>query len=196
VKKRDNPSLMSKPGFSHRIILICLFSLLLVQCTSAAEETVSGGWTPLPTVASTPRPSPTSIGALPTVAPRGECVNDAEFVDDLTIPDRTNVEPGETLDKRWEVRNSGTCDWGEGYLLVRIGTDRFLGPQEIALYPAVAGKNAIWQVGITVPPAPGEYIGRWQAQSPEGQLFGQEVYIWVYVPTPTPVPTPTGTATN
>ncbi|MCJ7567345.1 MAG: NBR1-Ig-like domain-containing protein [Anaerolineales bacterium] len=187
---------MRKPGISFSLVTVCAFSLLLVRCASEAEKTSTPGWTPLPTISSSPRPSPTAIGAVATSAPRGECVNDAEFVDDLTIPDRTNVEPGAELDKRWEVRNSGSCDWEKGYMLVRIGSDRFIGPEEIALYPASAGKNAIWQVGLTVPFDPGEYIGRWQAQSPEGQLFGEEVYIWVYVPTPTPAPTPTGTPTN
>jgi len=134
-------------------------------------------------------------------------VNDAEFVDDLTIPDRSDVEPGAELDKRWEVRNSGSCDWDNDYRLVRIGSDRdyrlvrigsdrFIGVDEIALFPARAGKNAVWQVVLTIPSEPGEYIGRWQALAPEGQLFGEEVYIWVYVPTPTPEPSPTATATN
>ncbi|MBE9479494.1 MAG: hypothetical protein IMY80_05965 [Chloroflexi bacterium] len=187
---------MRNPGISYGLVIVCAFSLLLVQCSSEVEKTVTPGWTPLPTISSPPRPSPTVIGAAPTPAPRGECVNDAEFVDDLTIPDRSNVEPGAELDKRWEVRNSGSCDWEDGYLLVRIGSDRFIGVDEIALFPARAGKNAIWQVVLTVPLDPGEYIGRWQALSPEGQLFGEEVYIWVYVPTPTPEPSPTATPTS
>lgn len=187
---------MRKQSASLGLFIVCALSLLLVRCASETEKTPTPGWTPLPTISSPPRSSPTVVGAAPTSAPRGECVNDAEFVVDLTIPDRTNVEPGAELDKRWEVRNSGSCDWENGYLLVRIGSDRFIGLEEIALYPASAGKNAIWQVELSVPNEPGEYIGRWQAQSPEGQLFGEEVYIWVYVPTPTPEPTPTGTATN
>ncbi|MEE9513142.1 MAG: NBR1-Ig-like domain-containing protein [Anaerolineales bacterium] len=187
---------MRKSGISYGLVTVCAFSLLLVRCGSKVEKTTTPSWTPLPTISSPPRPSPTAIGAAPTSAPRGECANDAEFVDDLTIPDRSNVEPGAELDKRWEVRNSGSCDWEDGYLLVRIGSDRFIGADEIALYPARAGKNAVWQVVLTVPFDPGEYIGRWQALSPEGQLFGEEVYIWVYVPTPTPEPSPTGTATN
>ena len=78
-------------------------------------------------------------------------MNDAEFVDDLTIPDRSDVEPGAELDKRWEVRNSGSCDWDNDYRLVRIGSDRFIGVDEIALIPARAGKNAVWKVVLTVP---------------------------------------------
>ena len=184
---------MRKQGIPCGLMTVCAISLLLVRCASDVEQTAAPGWTPLPTIVSSPRPSQTAIGAVPTSVPQGDCVNDAEFVDDLTIPDRTNIEPGAVLDKRWEVRNSGSCDWDPGYLLVRIGSDRFIGPEEIALYPASAGKNAIWQVVLTAPSEPGEYIGRWQALSPEGQLFGEQVYIWVYVPTPTPAPIPTGT---
>jgi hypothetical protein len=159
--------------------------------------------------ASTPTPAPTTVPTLPQATPfsspstvtplRGatatkpgdDCLNDAVFVEDVTIPDFSLVEPGETLDKHWTVRNSGTCDWGAGYRLVRLGADDFTGPTEIALYPAAAGSSAELRVALVAPDEPGEYISRWQAYSDEGVPFGQEIYLLIRIPTPTPEPTAT-----
>lgn len=120
-----------------------------------------------------------------------DCLNDARFIEDLTIQDGTIVIPGERIDKRWSVQNSGTCDWGAGYSLVRLGDDPFLGEDEIALYPARAGSSAVWQVILEAPDEPGDYLSHWQAQNPQGYLFGDSVFLLVVVEEPTPVPTAT-----
>ena len=49
---------------------------------------------------------------------RGDCIDDADFVRDVTLPDYTEVEMGETVTKTWELRNSGTCTWDSGYHLI------------------------------------------------------------------------------
>jgi hypothetical protein len=79
------------------------------------------------------------------------------------------------------VENSGTCNWGPGYRLVRIGQDAFEGPEEIDLYPARAGATAVLQVALQAPEIPGEYISRWRAQAPDGSFFGEELYILIVV---------------
>jgi len=124
------------------------------------------------------------------------CINDATFIEDVTIPDRSMVEPGEALDKRWAVRNSGTCDWGSGYRLVRSGKDLMLGPDEVALYPARAGTTAILRLALVAPTKPGMHISRWRLVAPDGSPFGEEIYLWIEIPEPTPTPTPRGTPVN
>jgi hypothetical protein len=123
-------------------------------------------------------------------------VNDAVFLEDLTVPDQSVVDPGVELDKRWSVQNSGSCDWGPGYQLFHVSNDAFSTTDEIALFPASAGSTAVWQVQLVAPPAPGEHISIWQARSPDGALFGEQVYLWVVVATPMPSPTSRGTPTN
>jgi hypothetical protein len=127
--------------------------------------------------------------------PPTDCLNGASFVEDLTIPDRSQVLPGESLDKRWSVRNSGTCDWGADYRLVQVGSSEIHGPEETALYPAAAGSVAVWQVALTAPTDPGEYLARWQARAPDGALFGDEVFVLILVAEPEPTDTPDQTAT-
>ena len=125
--------------------------------------------------------------------PTAYCVNDAQFMEDLTLPDGTEVLPGAAMDKRWLVLNRGECAWGPEYRLVQIGDSRIEGPGALALYPAVAGGQAVWQVQLVAPQEEGEFISRWRAQSPDGTLFGDGVYVLVVVDasplTPTPIPT-------
>lgn len=178
------------------IIQGCI-ALLLVACGAQSSVTPTLEWTPLPVVARAPLP--TAIATTAQSAPitsSTACLNDAIFLDDLTIPDQTIVDPGENLDKRWSVQNSGSCDWGSGYRLLHVSNDAFRTTDEIALFPASAGSLAVWQIQLGAPSEPGEHISIWQARSPEGLLFGEQVYLWVVVATPTPAPTSRGTPTN
>jgi hypothetical protein len=99
------------------------------------------------------------------------------------------VAPGEQIDKRWSVRNTGTCDWGAGYRLVRTSSDGLVGPEAVPLYPARAGTDAVLRVIFTAPEDPGEYVSQWQAESPDGFRFGEGVFLYVVV-SPAPTATP------
>jgi len=67
---------------------------------------------------------------------------------------------------------------------------QFSGPDELALYPARAGTAAVWQVVLEAPMEPGDYFSRWQARTPTGSLFGDEVFLLISVRSPTPTPSP------
>lgn len=178
-------------------IVFILGSVYLLACGSRSDPTPSAVWTPLPSAVGTPLPTVTPQVLISTpIAVSSNCFNDAIFLEDLTIPDQTIVDPGASLDKRWSVQNSGTCDWGPGYRLQHVSNDAFGGTDDIALYPASAGSIAIWQVELNAPLNAGEHISIWQASSPEGDLFGEQVFLWVVVATPTPAPTSRGTPTN
>jgi hypothetical protein len=125
----------------------------------------------------------------------GPCANGARFVEDLTVPDGSLFTPGETFDKRWAVRNDGTCDWGPDYRLAPVGENPFGGAAEIALFPARAGTTGEWQIDLQAPGETGEYIGRWRARAPDGAPFGDEVYVIILVAFPTATPSPAPTAT-
>ena len=138
-----------------------------------------------------PAPSQPAASLPPTPTPY--CVNDAQFMEDLTLSDGTEVLPGAVMDKRWLMLNRGECAWGPEYRLVQIGDSRLEGPGALALYPAVAGEQAVWPVQLVAPSVEGEFLSRWRAQAPDGTLFGDEVYVLVVVDasplTPTPIPT-------
>ena len=118
----------------------------------------------------------------PTATP--PCSYGAEFLEDLTIPDGSSAIQGQTLDKRWAVQNTGSCDWGPEFRLVRVDPGAEAGAIETALYPARAGETAVWRITMTAPQKTGDFLASWQARSPEGFLFGDQVFILIHVEGP------------
>jgi len=170
------------------VVFLIGLSLLITGCGSVAEDTPMISWTPLPE--SIAPSSSTAVDLESESHTPSICINSAQFLEDLTIPDGSVVAPGTMLDKRWSVQNSGSCDWGPGYNLVRLGADPLSGSDELALYPARAGTAAVWQVVLEAPMDPGDYLSRWQARTPTGSLFGDEVFLLISVELPTPTPSP------
>ena len=72
--------------------------------------------TPTPQPAEIPTAAPTAAGT-PTPGP---CTNFSDYGEplDLTVPDGTIMQPGQTFEKRWRIVNVGTCDWTTGYAFV------------------------------------------------------------------------------
>jgi hypothetical protein len=168
--------------------------------TSATPTATTAATLPPVTPTTTPRPSqtPTTLPATATLSPtptEGPCVNDAAFIEDVTVPDGAQFLPTQTFVKQWRVRNTGTCDWGPGYRLVLVGGEALTAPPgvtpqtEFALYPARAGEEAIWEISMRAPDTPGTYLGRWEARDPQGVLFGALVYVTIEV-IPLPAPNP------
>lgn len=133
--------------------------------------------TPAPDTAPTPTEEPTATAA-PTA-----CTNDLKFLADLTVPDGSPVEPGARIDKQWLVRNNGTCDWDADYRLRLLGGFPPLGAEIVqALFPARAGAEVTLQIFFTAPAASNIYRSAWQAYDPQGNPFGETIYIEITVP--------------
>lgn len=197
---------MKRDGRYAWRIACSVFIFLLAGCAPLVEATpfipptapssptvaatVISLWTATPTpengeADSTPTPdtTPTPAGAptLP-VAPTA-CINDLKFLADLTVPDASPVNPGERIDKQWLVRNSGTCDWDSGYRLRLLGGFPPLGADIVqALFPARAGAEVTLQIFFTAPSASNVYRSAWQAYDPQGNPFGETIYIEITVP--------------
>jgi len=133
----------------------------------------------MPTATLTPRPSPTT--ELPTATPQPPCFASLRYLADLTYPDGTLVSPGQTIQKQWQVENNGSCDWKSGYRLKLVGGYPLGVFNEPALYPARAGTQATLEIDFTAPLEPGLYRTAWQAFDPEGNPFGDTVYMEVIV---------------
>jgi hypothetical protein len=99
----------------------------------------------------------------------------------VTIPDYTVVAPGSSLDKQWLVQNSDSCNWDSRYRLRLISGDPLGASTEQALYPARAGMQATLRILFTAPLEGGEYVSEWQAYNPQGQAFGETVFIKIIV---------------
>jgi hypothetical protein len=136
----------------------------------------------LPSPTPVPPPTSTPSGRLPIAPP--PCTDQLTFIDDLTIPDGSVVSPGEELDKRWQVENSGTCNWDERYRLRLIAGASLGSPSEQALYPARSGTLVVIRILFTAPEEAGAYRSAWQAYGPAGEPFGDQIFIDIVVAEP------------
>jgi len=131
---------------------------------------------PAPT-ATLPAPAASTVAVSPVI----DCVDKLTFLNDQTIPDGTQVAANSTLDKRWEVENSGTCNWDERYhLRLTGGPDMGADPVQ-PLFPARSGSHAVIRIVMTAPTKPGAYRSAWQAYNPADEAFGDPFYIDIIV---------------
>jgi hypothetical protein len=146
-----------------------------VATTSGVLPTVSFNSTPVgsPVAGFTPLASPAPAG--PT-ASLGDSCNNSVYEGDVTIPDNSILKPGEDFIKTWAVRNTGTCTWDEGYVLVFIGGDKAIDPVNYEFKKSsdfvAAGQAVNLSVPLTAPLTPGKYQGTWRMQSDSGYYFG------------------------
>lgn len=120
-------------------------------------------------------PAPTAI--LPTPP----CTDNLTWLADLTFEDDTSVLAGQSMDKQWMIKNSGTCDWDARYKLRNINNETLGAAAELSLFPARAGAQVTLRIVFIAPSAAGTYRSEWQAVSPDGELFGDTVYIQIIV---------------
>lgn len=145
--------------------------------------------TPGPSATDTPVPSATATATQ-------ACTNKARFVTDVTIPDDTNIPAGDTFDKTWRLRNTGTCTWTTDYDVVFESGNIMAGPPSSPL-PGAVPPNAEVDVTIslTAPTSDGTHRGNWLLRDAAGVLFGLGVdsdipfFVQIVVgATPTPGP--------
>ena len=193
-----------KPKENRRPHLLAGVFLVLaaLACNAPGAATPAPEIPPTPTALPVAEASPTSpptVAAtaaatatpVPDVSGPGGCTLNAAYVADVTIPDNTRVDPGETFTKIWRVRNSGTCAWESGAQLAFVSGEPMGGPVAVDV-PAVApGSNTDVSVDLVAPREPGTYRSTWQLQGPDGVRFGSRVYVQIVVPAPaTATPTP------
>jgi hypothetical protein len=137
----------------------------------------------LPTLPPIPTPVPSTVTPEPTLppSPTPVCDNNLIFVRDETIPDGTVFNGGERLDKQWRVRNAGTCNWDARYRLQWVAGDLLGAANAQALYPALAGEEALLQIEFIAPLEAGVHQSAWQAHAPDGTPFGERVFISIIV---------------
>jgi len=198
-------------------------TLAVATFSSAQTQTALAMPTNTATPTTTPSPIPTitlsvtrTSGAPPAsgvvIQPTASC-NSMAFVSDVTIPDNTNMKPGQKFTKTWRVRNNGTCAWEAGFKLNFIGGDA-MGGATLTLDKAVSpGVETELSVPMTAPNTSGTHRSNWRMVTSAGANFGDEVYVIIVVGgsaatttptatgisvvnTATPTSTPTATATE
>ena len=136
---------------------------------------------PIPTSLPLPTPTPAPVAAAVQPTPTLQCVDSLLFIDDLTVPDGSQVAAGSSIDKRWQVENNGSCNWDKRYLLKLIAGEPLGSQVEYSLFPARSGTQASLRIIFTAPETPGGFRSAWQAYNPAGEPFGDPVFIEIEV---------------
>jgi hypothetical protein len=108
----------------------------------------------------------------PAATEPAACTNDGVYVADVSVPDGTPFGSGETIEKTWRLRNTGTCSWGPSYQLQFISGEQMGGPDGQSVPDVAPGQTVEVTVPMVAPTSPGEHTGIWQMVGPDGQAFG------------------------
>lgn len=148
----------------------------------------SGNQTLIPVVQATAEPlTPEPVwikGAKETQSPNsalekgiinaeGKYCNQVQFVQDVTIPDGTEVQPGEEFTKIWQVKNIGTCTWTPDYSLIAVWGDEMGTRPPVPLGQVVQpGEIAEISMDMKAPYLPACYFTYWMMVDNQGNKFG------------------------
>jgi len=114
------------------------------------------------------------------------CINAAEFVKDITIPDETVLKGNQRFTKTWRFKNAGTCAWTTEYAVVFVWGIRMGAPDRVPLAHAVSpGEEIDISVPLMAPKYDDYYQGNWMFQDNKGENFGTGYrarnYFWVAI---------------
>ena len=138
----------------------------------------------------TPAPEVTVTPAGPTPTPPGSCVDGMDFVKDLNfyddnMEDPPQLDPGETFQKGWRLRNVGSCTWNPKYYMAPAESD----PSESTMGGAPTyvvgtvepGQTYDLYVDLEAPEDPGTYMAFWSLFAPSNEAFGDRVWVGIEV---------------
>jgi hypothetical protein len=174
---------------------VATFSVGITQ-TAIAMPIHTPSVSPTPELTLTPTTTNTPTATVTQVLPTDSCYSLA-FVKDVTIPDNTEMIPGQTFTKTWRVQNNGSCAWEKGYKLILTSGDAMGGSRYSLTKSVNPGSSLDISIDMTAPKSTGDYTGNWRMTNASGIYFGDYVFVLITViesPTATNLP-PTATLT-
>ena len=139
---------------------------------------------------------PTATAVIPSATVQ-KC-EDSTFVEDVTIPDGTQMAVNQHFTKTWRVQNTGSCIWlTTFYLGFSYPQGGQMGSQtKVPLPSAVAaGQTVDISVSLIVPNQTGKLTGVWSLFDDKGNAIGRNLTVVVNVGVPSATPTAGPTAT-
>ena len=161
------------PG-THTLVVKAINTAGVASDPSAVTITVLGTDTSTEKP-NAPPPAPSEAAPNPSA-----CVDDSEFVGDVTVPEGMDRNAGQVFNKIWRVRNTGTCDWS-GYELVFVDGELMSAPPVVPVPDTPSGSTNDLLIDMMAPASAGPYTGQWQLRSPKSGLFGQPLQVTINV---------------
>jgi len=129
---------------------------------------------------------PSVTGTVYTLTPNPSSLaygcNNLGFIRDVTVPSGTEMKPNENFTKTWQVANTGTCDWLNGYRLVPVsGEELAEEPVKVPNAPVPPKEWRQISVNMTAPKGKGTYTQYWQMSDGAGHTFGTLLGVTIVV---------------
>lgn len=192
-----------------KIFPFLFLALLLSSCISVEVKEAD---TPVPSNFVTATLAPTKAGYVPptftetpaitqtptfavTIDPN--CQDTAVLVRDVTVPDGTQMKPGEKFTKTWEFINSGDCPW-YGYTIKFAAGDQMNAPLSAPIPDTLIKKSVQVSVDLTAPTTNGSFTGYFTLNNPTGKdvPIGIEKTFWVKITVGSGSPAPQATISS
>jgi hypothetical protein len=174
----------------YRILTFIVGAALLSGCLSV--EVLTG--TPVVTrfvtstlpptdQAGTPPPRTPSTPATATAnGSPSACSSRAVLLEDVTIPDNTNLPAGTAFTKTWRFQNSGRCAW-VGYTIEFVAGDQMAASDSSPVEDTAAGASTDISLELVAPAVDGLYTGYFELHDAAGKAvpIGIHSSFWVRI---------------
>ncbi|TAH54171.1 MAG: hypothetical protein EYC68_00155 [Chloroflexota bacterium] len=117
----------------------------------------------------------------PTNTPN-PCVVGARLVSDGNPTPGTQIQPGTSFQKTWQVQNTGSCIWINTYSVLNLSGGALGAPSPSPIPYTQPNQTVTITLNMTAPQSPGAYRSVWQLRAPNGALFGPQLVVQINVP--------------
>ncbi len=108
----------------------------------------------------------------------------AGFVADVSVPDNTQFEKGESFTKTWRMKNTGTTGWPEDTVFVFAGDTQLGDVTEVEVGAVASGETVDISVEMVAPDEDGTYKSTWALRTGGKNIDGGEAYVQIRIGEP------------
>lgn len=157
----------------------------LPATASSPATIVPSTKTPPPFTPSLSAPITVTVAPIsPTFVNAPGCTDSAAFVADVTVPDNESMDQGETFNKIWRIKNTGTCTWTSAYTLVFKKGEQMGAADSIPLRGETSpGASLDVAVDLIAPTTSAIYRADFVIHNPEGKVIpiDKDTVLWVII---------------
>ena len=106
--------------------------------------------------------------------------SDLLYIDDITIDDNSRLVAGRPFVKTWRVKNTGTTAWSDGFTLRHNKGTPMTDATSVPLSACAPGQQVDVSLDLCTPLTPGKYYTEWLAHDPQGNPFGQILWMPIF----------------
>jgi hypothetical protein len=108
----------------------------------------------------------------------------ADFVEHVTIQERTQISGLNAFVKTWKMKNSGLEDWPEGIILAFDRGDECFKAESKPIKAVKAGEIVEISIDLVAPNDSGRFVTYFRLREPSGERFGSHVWVDIEVVKP------------